>query len=85
MTPEQIQALRAVPLGEMPNKLRVAFALQGVTQTDAAEQAGLTGSRLSLLVNGKYRTVTVDEAGRLAKFFGCHIEDLFPADEEKVA
>jgi DNA-binding Xre family transcriptional regulator len=82
MTPEQIDALRAVPLGAMPNKLKIAFALERKTQSDICESAGITDSRMSLLVNGKYKTVTVGEASRIAKCFGCQIEDIFPLSEQ---
>jgi len=79
MTPKQLRALRAAPLGSIPNRLAVALALVERTQTDVCEEAGISKARMSLLVNGNYKTVSIDEAGRIARAFGCAIEDLFPA------
>jgi plasmid maintenance system antidote protein VapI len=78
MTPEQMQALRSVPLGAVPNRLPIAFALTGQRQTDACQVLDMTDARMSLLVNGK-REASLQEAGKLARYFGCAIEDLFPA------
>jgi DNA-binding Xre family transcriptional regulator len=79
MTPEQIQALRAVPLGDKPNRLALAFAMESVKQMDVCQELQISEARMSLLVNGKYRKVSVDEAGRIARYFGCAIEDLLGA------
>jgi transcriptional regulator with XRE-family HTH domain len=81
LSPEQIDAMRAVPLGEMPNKLRIAIALAKVKQAEVCEETGLTPSMVSNFVLGKYTTLTIDTARKLAEFFGCQIEDLFPARE----
>lgn len=81
MTTEQIQALRAVPLGDKPNRLALAFAIEGAKQIDVCQAAQISEPRMSLLVNGKARKVSVAEAGRIARFFDCAIEDIFPATE----
>lgn len=65
----------------MPNKLRVAFALAGTRQVDAVEATGMFAPNLSDLVCGNYKALTVDTARKLADYFGCAIEDLFPARE----
>jgi DNA-binding Xre family transcriptional regulator len=86
MTHEQIETLRAVPLGLMPNRLAIALAFQRVSQTDVCEATALSNSRMSAIVNGKRPAVTVDEAARIARFFDCQIEDIFPvAQQEQVA
>lgn len=82
LTQEQLDALRAVPLmGGMPNRLRIAIALAQVKQADIVDETGLWAPNLSNLVNGKYANLHVDTARKLAEFFGCAIEDLFPARE----
>lgn len=81
LTPEQIQALQSVPLGNMPNKLRVALAMVQARQSDLAEETGLFASGLSDIVNGKYGDLNIETGRKIAAFFGCAIEDLFPARE----
>lgn len=83
LTPEQLDALRAVPLGTMRNKLRIALALSKARQIEVSEETGYPIPNLSKLVNGKYVDVTVDTAQKLADYFGCAIEDLFPAPREE--
>lgn len=82
LTTEQLEAMRAVPCGAMPNKLRIALALAQLQQSEVAEQTGIGVPHLSTLVTGKYSNVTVETARKLAAFFGCAIEDLFPARQE---
>jgi transcriptional regulator with XRE-family HTH domain len=81
LTTEQLQAMRAVPLGTMPNKLRIALALADAKQTDIAESTGVAASYVSDVVNGRYASLPLETARRIATFFGCAIEDLFPARE----
>ena len=81
LTAEQRYALKTVPLGDMPNKLRIALTLARAKQFEVAEETGIAAPNLSNLVNGKYSTVTITTARKLAEYFGCHIEDLFPARE----
>lgn len=82
LTPEQIQAIRSLPPNVGPNRLRVAFAMSGARQVDACEAIGLRANQVSSLVKGDYKSVSVDIARALADFFGCAIEDLFPAKSE---
>jgi len=78
MTTEQVEALRTLPLGDATNRLRMAFALTGRRQHEASQETGIVASNLSDIVNGKYASVTIETARKLADFFGCAIEDLFP-------
>lgn len=82
LTKPQIVALRNAPLGRLPNKLSIAFAFSGEKQTDACESTGLSASDMSKLVRGAYQSLDVDKARRVAAYFGCSIEDLFPARQE---
>lgn len=81
LTPEQLDALRAVPLGSMPNKLRIALALTKTKQVDIADETGMARPNVSNHFNGDYKTMTIETASKYAEFFGCAIEDLFPARE----
>lgn len=85
LTTEQAEALRAVPLGAMPNKLRIALALTKVRQATVSDATGIARPNLSNLVTGDYKTLTVDTARKLADYFGVQIEDLFPASSEQAA
>jgi DNA-binding XRE family transcriptional regulator len=80
LNPEQIKALRAVPLGSMPNKLRIALALVEARQSEVAAEIAYPVPSLSNLVNGKVEP-TIGTARKLSSYFGCSIEDLFPARE----
>jgi len=79
LTPEQIDALKAVPLGGMPNKLRIALALAQVNQSDVAEETAIATPNLSKIVNGKYGDINWTTAQKIAEFFGCDPRDLFPS------
>lgn len=77
----QIEALRNAPLGSLANRLQIAFAMADKKQADACEETGLSASALSKLVRGTYQSLDIEHARKLADFFGCTIEDLFPAKE----
>lgn len=81
LTAEQIEALRSVPLGDMPNKLRVALGMTKTRQSEVSEETRIAQPNLSGIVNGRYGTLRVDTARKIAEFFGCAIEDLFPERE----
>lgn len=78
LTPEQIDALRSVPLGDMPNKLRVAAKMVAAKQADIADEIGIAASNLSDIFNGKYVDLQFETTRKLADFFGCDPRDLFP-------
>jgi DNA-binding XRE family transcriptional regulator len=83
---DQRAALQAIPAGVgSRNRLKFAFTLCGVTQRLASEKTGLSPQRISGLVTGNYQSVSVEEASKLARFFGCTIEDLFPSEHQAVA
>ncbi|MGE3845134.1 MAG: hypothetical protein AB7I50_26535 [Vicinamibacterales bacterium] len=79
LTPEQLAALQAVPLGEMPNKVRIALAISGcIQQTEIVAETGLSAAAVSNAATGKGVT-TVDTAVAISDFFGCDVKDLFPS------
>lgn len=59
--------------------------MSGLTQSQVADATGINESNLSQIVNGRYSNVKVETARRLADYFGCHIEDLFPAREAQAS
>ena len=83
LTTEQLESLQRAPLGRLANRLPIAFALTGSKQAEACEATGLSASHMSKLVNG-LTSVSVEHAHKLADFFGCSIEDVFPAKAEVV-
>ncbi len=63
------------------NRVARAMALAGVTQVTVAQSTGLAQPYISDVARGRYRTITVDNARKFARFFGCSIEDLFPPSD----
>lgn len=53
--------------------------LAGLTQAQLAEAIGLSQPYISDVKTGRYNTLTVENAYKFADYFGCAIEDLFPA------
>lgn len=81
LTPEQVQALRSVPLGAMPNKVRLARTMLALSQGEVAKAIEMQPPGLSQLERGNYVDVPLARARALAELFGCSIEDIFPARE----
>lgn len=82
LTEEQLTALRAVPVTkDFPNRLRVAMALADVKQVELAEGVGMSQASVSDIRNGKYNDLKHTTVQRFADYFGCYIEDIFPARE----
>jgi transcriptional regulator with XRE-family HTH domain len=77
LTLEQLAELRDTPLGATGNRLARAIELSGVTLSQIHEATGLSVSYVSDTARGRYKTITVDNGDKLARFFGCQIEDLF--------
>jgi DNA-binding XRE family transcriptional regulator len=79
LTPEQVQALRSVPLGTMPNKVRLARQMLRLKQYEVADAIGVAIPILSDIERGDYKDVPLEKSRSVAEFYGCPIEDLFPA------
>ncbi len=75
LTKQQLAILRSEP---GTNRVAKAIALAGVTQVTVAEGLGLPQPYVSDVARQRYKTITVENARKFAKFFGCSIEDLFP-------
>jgi DNA-binding XRE family transcriptional regulator len=82
----QLKALRASKVSNR-NRLAKAMDLAGVTQVTLADAIQTTQSRISKVKRGQYGSagLPVGFCQRLAEFFGCTVDDIFPAERRKVA
>ena len=79
LTSKQLRELRRSPA--KPNRLRQAMTLADVTQVQVAEAIGIAQSQVSEDAAGKFSEISLEKARSYAAFFGCVLEDLFPARE----
>lgn len=63
------------------NRVAKAIELAKVPMTRVAEDTGLRYTYVTDVAANRYHTVTVENAHKFADYFGCAIEDLFPARE----
>ena len=82
LTEKQLVRLRAAAAAPGSNRLGLAMSLTGVSQKTVARDVGMSQPYVSDVVRGRYRTITVVNARKFARYFGCLLEDLFPADAE---
>jgi len=82
LSTRQLAELRHAAVGDTGNRLNAARRIAKLTQIDVAEGTGFTQPYVSAVDSGKHATITVDNARKFAVFFGCSIEDLFPAKSE---
>jgi len=76
---QHVESLRAEPVSEeIPNRVSTAIRLLGLTQRSVANDVGMSEPHLSDVCRGQQKVVTLETARKLAEFFGCAIEDLFP-------
>lgn len=61
------------------------MALVSATQAEIVAFTGFAQPYISDVVRGRFRRITVDNAQKFADFFGCSIEDLFIAGDERRA
>lgn len=78
----QLQQLRQEPGN--PNRVKAAMRLARATQLMVSAGTGLAQSHISKVANDG-PSVTVETASKLARFFGCRIEDLFPRQSQETA
>lgn len=81
LSAEQLAALRATPLGQMPNRARLARTMLNLEQQVVAACAGLKRSALSAIERGDYKALPYDNVRVLADYYGVLAEDLFPVRE----
>lgn len=82
LTTKQLAALKRAPLTSR-NKLDTAMKLAGVTQLQIEAATGIPQSYISKIKRGTYSDsgLPLETPRKLAAFFHCAIEDLFPAQE----
>jgi len=87
LTTEQLTALRTTAVGDSGNRLKVAIDLAGETQSSVARALGyLNASTVSDHVRGRSADMSLSNAQKYARHFGCQVDDLFPIlDAERVA
>tara|TARA_R100001143_G_C3306653_1_gene108176 strand:- start:283 stop:537 length:255 start_codon:yes stop_codon:yes gene_type:complete len=78
LTSHHVSTLRREPTDA--NRVGKAIELAGVTQRTVARAIDVPESYVSDLVRQRYRGITVLNAHKVAQFFGCAIEDLFPSE-----
>jgi transcriptional regulator with XRE-family HTH domain len=78
---QKLRDLRDTPAAVGSNRVARAIELSDVTQMDVATATGLPQPYISDVARNRYQTITVENAHKFAEFFGCAIEDLFPARE----
>ncbi len=84
LSAEQLDILRRVEIDDRTsNRLKVAMALTGANQAEIVAFTGFAQPYVSDVERGRFRTITVDNAQKFADFFGCAIEDLFVAADER--
>ena len=81
LTAGQLDALRSIPVGNALNKVRLARTLCELKQTEVATATDFTSPQLSDIERGEYKDIPLENSRRLAQFFGCAVEDLFPPRE----
>lgn len=80
LTKEQLETLRRAR-SKTRNRVARAKDLAGVTQVQIAAKTGFTQSYVSKVENGEYSDLPGETMRTFADYFGCQIEDLFPARE----
>ena len=75
LTEDQLRTLRSEP---GVDRVAKAISLAAVTQVTVAKALGLPQPYVSDVARRRYRTITVENARKFARYFGCSIEDLFP-------
>lgn len=84
LTKDQVETLRRSRVRSR-NRLTRAKHLARVTQVEIAAATHLTQSYISRIENGQYVDLPGETMRAFATFYGCAIEDLFPASREAVA
>jgi len=75
----QITKLRNSAIDDAPNRVRAAIELSGKTQREVAEALEMTAPYLNDICNGRVPDPKRSTMQRLANYFGCSMDDLFPS------
>ena len=66
----------------MKNRIRVQRAMHDLTQQELAERLGVSRQTVNAVELGKYVPSTM-LASKMARLFGCSVEELFQPEEEE--
>ena len=77
LTREQVEAIRSLPLGDMPNKLAVVRRMLDIVQEDLAAAAGVSQNTISDAEAGK--PIKLPTAQAIVVALGAGVDDIFPA------
>jgi transcriptional regulator with XRE-family HTH domain len=75
----QLAELRCTAIDDAPNRLRLALRLAGKTQAEVARAIEMSPPHFNDVCSGRVKEVSLTTAHKLANYFGCAIEDLFPS------
>jgi DNA-binding XRE family transcriptional regulator len=78
---EQLQTLRAEPIGGARNKVRRARELAGLTQVQLGQRIRKTQAFISAIEIGDYADMALTTSQDLARELGCTVDDIFPMRE----
>lgn len=85
LTTRQLARLRAAAVPSGSSRLGLAMSLMGLSQATVGRAVGLPQRYVSDIARSRYRTITGANPRRFARYCGCLIENLFPADAEWIA
>lgn len=76
LTRAQLKLLRQ---SDPDDRLRMALHLSRARQVELSKAIGIVQSQVSQDINGQFSEMSLHKAAAYARFFGCSLEDLFPA------
>lgn len=85
LTRKQLSDLRRAEPGQANNRIKLAMQLAEVTQVQVAAAIRISQSQVSEDAAGNFSEMSLDKARAYARYFGCTVDDLFPADAEALA
>lgn len=75
----QVKTLRQADVPDTGNRVALAIELSGKKQGEVADDLQMTQSQLSDIARGRFPDPKLSTLQKLADYFGCAIEDLFPS------
>lgn len=79
LTTKQLKQLREAPIGPVGNRLAAAIEIADTTSAEVARSTEFTPQYVSDVACGRWDDIKVGNARKFADYFGCQIEDIFPA------
>lgn len=77
LNPQQLAKLRRTPVAGW-NKVALAIEMLDLTMVEVSRGTGFPYTYVSDVKACRFETITIHNAHRFAKFFGCLVDDLFP-------